>query len=109
VHVSCKLPSAECSFKVSIEKFFLLLLSLDSKGQKYSYIKVVNSDKLIYNENTILSALIDSSNEVCLEVYTGETKYIWMSLHHNAGKNHNLKTANEQFKNLGSSNMSERQ
>jgi ribosomal protein S2 len=44
--------------------------------------------------------LIDASKEVSLEVNTEKTKYMFMSLHQNAGQNHDIKTANRCFENV---------
>jgi hypothetical protein len=49
------------------------------------------------NKNT--EALIDASEEVGQEVNTGETKYMLMYRHQNAGQNRNIKTANRSFEN----------
>jgi hypothetical protein len=50
------------------------------------------------NINTIkknTQTLIDASKEVGLEVNTVKTKYMLLSHHQNAGKNQNIRTANE--------------
>jgi nitrous oxidase accessory protein NosD len=55
------------------------------------------------NINTVqqdTKATIDAKKEVCLEGNTDETKYMLMSLHKNAGQNHNIKIANSFFENV---------
>jgi hypothetical protein len=57
---------------------------------------------LVDNINTIKrnrEALIDSNKEVSLEVGMGETKYMLMSCHQNAGQNHSLITNDRSFEN----------
>jgi hypothetical protein len=44
--------------------------------------------------------LIDSSQEVGLEVNAEKTKYMLLSRHQNAGQNHDIKTANRSFENM---------
>jgi ribosomal protein S2 len=44
--------------------------------------------------------LIDASKEVGLEVNTEKSKYILLSHHQNAGKNHDIKIANRCFENV---------
>jgi hypothetical protein len=46
-------------------------------------------------KNTV--ALIDASKEVGLEINAKKTKYMLMSHHWNARKNHNIKIANRCF------------
>jgi hypothetical protein len=54
-----------------------------------------------------IETLIDASKEVGLEANTEQTKYMLLSRHHKAGKNHDIKVANKffehvaQFKYLG--------
>jgi hypothetical protein len=43
--------------------------------------------------------LIDDSKEVGLEINVEKTKYMLLSRHQNAGKNHDIKTANRSFEN----------
>jgi hypothetical protein len=55
------------------------------------------------NINTIekdTETLIGASKEVGLEVNANKTKYMLMSLHQNARKNRNIKTANRYFENV---------
>jgi di/tripeptidase len=40
-----------------------------------------------------METLIDACNEVGLEVNTEKTKNMLLSRHHNAGQNHDIKTA----------------
>jgi hypothetical protein len=49
-----------------------------------------NIDTIKINTDT----LIDPSKEVGLEVITEKTKYMLLSLHQNAGKNHDIKIGN---------------
>jgi hypothetical protein len=44
--------------------------------------------------------LIDASKEVGLEVNTEKTKYMLLSRHQNAGKNHDIKIGNRCFENV---------
>jgi hypothetical protein len=44
--------------------------------------------------------LIDTSNEVGLQINTEKTKYMLLSCHQNAGQNHDIKTANRRFENV---------
>jgi hypothetical protein len=44
--------------------------------------------------------LIDASKEVGLEVNTEKSKYILLSHHQNAGKNHYMKVTNRAFENV---------
>jgi hypothetical protein len=58
------------------------------------------------NINTIkknTEAIIVASKEVGLELNTDNTKYMLISLHQNAGQNHNIKEANRSFENVGKS------
>jgi hypothetical protein len=41
--------------------------------------------------------LIDASKEVDLEVNTEKTRHMLLSGHQNAGRNHDIKTANRSF------------
>jgi hypothetical protein len=45
-------------------------------------------------------ALIDASKAVGLEINIEKTKFMLLSLHQNAGQDHNIKTANRLFENL---------
>jgi hypothetical protein len=47
-----------------------------------------------------IETLIDDSKEVGLEVNTEETKYMLLSRHQNAGKNHDIKIGNTCFENV---------
>jgi hypothetical protein len=47
-----------------------------------------------------MESFIDSNKEVGLEVNAGKTKYILLSCHQNARKNHDIKTANRCFENM---------
>jgi hypothetical protein len=56
------------------------------------------------NVNTIkikTEAIIDTSTEVGLEVTTGDTKYMLLSRHQNAGQNRNTEQANRSSENVG--------
>jgi hypothetical protein len=50
-------------------------------------------------ENIKEGALLEASSEFGLEVNIEKTKYIIMSCHQNARRNHNLSTANNSFEN----------
>jgi hypothetical protein len=55
------------------------------------------------NINTIrkdTGRLLKASSEVGLEVNTDKTKYMVISSHQNAGRNHNLLTSNKSFENV---------
>jgi hypothetical protein len=55
------------------------------------------------NINTIkknMEALNDASKETGLEVNAENTKYVLISHHQNAGKNHNIRVANRFFENV---------
>jgi hypothetical protein len=45
--------------------------------------------------------LIGSSKEVGLEVNAEKTKYMLLSCHQNAGRNHNIKTGDRSFEKVG--------
>jgi hypothetical protein len=47
-----------------------------------------------------IESLIDSSNEVSLEVNVEKTKYMLLSCHQNAGQNHDIKTASRSFESM---------
>jgi hypothetical protein len=47
-----------------------------------------------------METLIDASKEVGLEVNTEKTKYMLLSRHQNAGKNHDIKISNRCFENM---------
>jgi hypothetical protein len=49
-------------------------------------------------ENT--ETFIDASKEVGLEVNAEKSKHMLLSLHQNAGRNHNIKTDNRSFENV---------
>jgi hypothetical protein len=55
-----------------------------------------NIDTLKKNTHT----LIDDSKEVDLEVNAEKTKYMLLSHHQNAGKNHDIKIASRSFENV---------
>jgi hypothetical protein len=44
--------------------------------------------------------LIDTSKETALEVNTDKTKYMLLSLHQNAGQNHDIKIGNRCFESV---------
>jgi hypothetical protein len=55
------------------------------------------------NANTVkknTDALTDANEEVSMEVNTEENKYMLLSLHQNAGQNHDIKIANRCFENV---------
>jgi hypothetical protein len=52
-----------------------------------------------------LETLIDACKEVGLEAKAGKTKYMLLSLHQNAGQNHDIKTANRCFENVAQFNF----
>jgi hypothetical protein len=52
-----------------------------------------------------MEVLRGTSKEVGLEVNTEKTKYVLMSHHQNAGKNHNIKIANRSSEMWQSSNI----
>jgi hypothetical protein len=55
-----------------------------------------------YNTDTIqknTKALPDASKEAGIEVNIEKSKYMLISTHQNAGKNHNIKIANRSFEN----------
>jgi hypothetical protein len=56
---------------------------------------------LVDNIDTInTETSIDASKEVGLEVNTEKTKYMLLSRHQNAGKNHDIKISNKAFENV---------
>jgi hypothetical protein len=55
-----------------------------------------NVDTIKKNTET----LIDHSKEVGLEANTEKTKYILLSLHQNAGQNHDIKKTNKSLENV---------
>jgi hypothetical protein len=55
-----------------------------------------NIDTIKKNTET----LIDTSEEVGIRVNTEKTKYMLLSCHQNAGKNHEIKIANRCFENV---------
>jgi hypothetical protein len=63
------------------------------------YVNDVNL--LAYNINIL--TLIDTSNEVGLEVNAEKNMCILMSHHQNAGQNHDIKIANRCFENVAQS------
>jgi hypothetical protein len=44
--------------------------------------------------------LLDASKEVCLEINTENTKYMFMSCHQTTGQNHYIKVANKYFESV---------
>jgi hypothetical protein len=60
-----------------------------------------NMDTIKKNTET----LIDASKEVGLEVNTEKTEYMLLSLHQNAGQNHDIKIADSCFETVKSSDI----
>jgi hypothetical protein len=59
--------------------------------------------RIYWGENTIKKnreTLTDASKEVRLEVNTEKTKYMLLSLHKNAGQNHDIKIGNRCSENV---------
>jgi ankyrin repeat protein len=76
-------------------------LKLDEIHQLLLYADDVNllEDNInIIKKNT--QTLIDASKEVGLEVNTEKTKYMLLSRHQNAGKNHHIEIADRWFENV---------
>jgi hypothetical protein len=55
---------------------------------------------IIYIHVASVSALLDASKEIYLEVNADKAKNMFMSRHQNAGQNHKLKTINISFPNV---------
>jgi hypothetical protein len=74
-------------------------LELNGTHQLLIYVDDVN---LLGNNIDIKNhtSLTDFSKEIVLEVNTEKTKYILMSRHQNAGKNHDIKRDNRSFENV---------
>jgi hypothetical protein len=82
-------------------------------GQKAHQLLVYAADVDLLGHNICTTkrntqTLIDASEEVGLEVNTEKIKYILLSRHQNAGKNHDIKAANP-LKMYHSSDICERQ
>jgi ribosomal protein S2 len=75
-------------------------LKLNGTHQFLVYTDDVNrlGDGIITIKKTEI--FIDASKEVCLEVSGEKTKYMLLSLHQNAGQNHEIKTAKRLFENV---------
>jgi hypothetical protein len=81
----------------------------------HEFLETVNSiiDHATFPSPSPISTetLIDASKEVGLEVNAHKTKYVLLSHHQNAGRNHDIKTVNRscknaaQFKYLGTTNQ----
>jgi hypothetical protein len=73
-------------------------LKLNGTHQLLVYADDVNLlDDNIYAIKKKTETLIVTSKEVGLEVNRGGKKYMLLSCHQNAGKNHNIKIANSRF------------
>jgi hypothetical protein len=60
-----------------------------------------NTDTIKKKRQTV----IDTGKEVCLDVNTEKTRYMLLSLHLNAGQNHDIKIANRCFETVAQSNV----
>jgi hypothetical protein len=81
-------------------------LKLNATNQLLTYADEVNplGDNIgTMKKNTETS--IDANGEVGLEIIIVKTKYILLSCHHNAGPNHDIKTANRPYEKWQSSNI----
>jgi hypothetical protein len=76
-------------------------LKLNGTHQLLVYVDDVNLRVIIhihvYTIKRNAQTLIDTSNEVGLEVNTEKTKYMFLSCHQNARQNHDINIANRSF------------